>query len=296
MLGSESNDSVEIHGRNGKTYTYQPKPAVSVENPQTAKKAAQLLTSLGSNAPEGGMSMRRLRKTAYDRNLEAEANSPICATPANILVKHGDFRTMDWLPWEGKVSLIIADPPWLDNYADLREPLARLCRRLLRENGVCLVYCGQSNLPEFVAAFGRHLDWQWLITCVNENTGGAMRVGNICTESRPVLMYANGTMNNPTFIHDVVRTKCREKDLHPMQFPVSEAEHFVRILSRPGDLIVDPCLGFGTVATAVAKVGQGRQFVGCDVNPHWVRIASRRVAETASIMDASRAHQPRSQD
>ncbi len=43
VLGTESNDSVEIHGRNGKTYTYRPKPAVSVVN-QTTKDAPEKTT------------------------------------------------------------------------------------------------------------------------------------------------------------------------------------------------------------------------------------------------------------
>lgn len=283
VLATESGDSVEVHGRNGKTYAYRPKPAVSVENPHAAKKAAQLLESLGDRAPEGGVTMRKLRRTAYDTMLEAQANSPIYKTPANIVIQQGDFRSIDWSPWEGKVALIIADPPWLEDHADLREPLARLCSRLLRPHGVCLVYCGQFHLPAFVETFGRHLDWTWQIACVNENNGGAMRdSGNFHTSWRPVLVYSKGKFKNVTTIYDVVRTKAREKDLHPWQSPLSEAESFVRTLSRPGELIADPCLGSGTVATAVARIGQGRRFIGCDVNPSCVRIATRRVAESMS--------------
>ena len=62
VLGTESNDSVEIRGRNGKTYKY--KPAVSVENPQSAQKAANLLESLREEAPEGGIDLRKAQKLA----------------------------------------------------------------------------------------------------------------------------------------------------------------------------------------------------------------------------------------
>lgn len=103
--------------------------------------------------------------------------------------------------------------------------------------------------------------------------------GNFHTAWRPVLVYTKNGFKNSSTVYDVVRTKRREKDLHPWQSPLSEAEYFVRKLSRPGDLVIDPCLGSGTVATAVTKVAQGRQFVGCDVNPACVRIATRRVAE-----------------
>jgi site-specific DNA-methyltransferase (adenine-specific) len=284
VLSTESSDSVEVHGHNGKSYSYKPKPAVSVENPQTAKKAGRLLESLGDRAPEGGTTLRRLRRTAYNTKLEAEANSPIYKTPANIVIKQGDFRTINWCPWEGKVALIVTDPPWMDDHAELREPLARLCARLLGPGGACLVYCGQWNLPAFVEVVGKYLNWTWEIACVNENNGGAMRVhGKVHTAWRPVLVYSKGDFKNPVVVYDVVRTEVREKDLHPWQSPLSEAEYFVRTLSRPGDLIVDPCLGSGTVATAVTRIGQGRRFVGCDVDPRCVRIATRRVAESMSI-------------
>jgi DNA methylase/ParB-like nuclease domain len=284
VLGNESTDSVEVTGHNGKTYHYKPKPAVSVENPQSAKKAATLLESLGDRAPEGGVTMRKLRRTAYDTKLQAEMNSPIYQTPANIVIKEGDFRSINWTPWEGKASLIVADPPWLNDHADLREPLAKLCARLLRPHGVCLVYCGQFHLPAFVEAFGKHLTWTWEIACVNEDNGGAMRdAGNFHTSWRPVLVYTMSGFKNSNTVYDVVRTKRREKDLHPWQSPLSEAEYFVQTLSRPGDLIIDPCIGSGTVATAVTIIGQGRRFVGCDVNPACVRIASRRVAECVSV-------------
>ena len=75
---------------------------MSVENPQSAPRAAKLLASLGDKAPEGGVTMRKLRRTAYDVRLEAEANSPVYKTPANIVIKEGDLRTINWSPWKAK--------------------------------------------------------------------------------------------------------------------------------------------------------------------------------------------------
>ena len=80
VLGTESNDSVEVNGRNGKTYTYKPKPAVSVVN-QTTKdapeKAAHRYVTKTSNkvaTPEVGVSLTsaEILGKAYSLLLEAE--------------------------------------------------------------------------------------------------------------------------------------------------------------------------------------------------------------------------------
>ena len=80
VLGTESNDSVEVNGRNGKTYTYKPKPAVSVVN-QTTKDAPEKttdrnVTKTGNKVPrpEVGVSLiaAEILGKAYSLLLEAE--------------------------------------------------------------------------------------------------------------------------------------------------------------------------------------------------------------------------------
>lgn len=46
--------------------------------------------------------------------------------------------------------------------------------------------------------------------------------------------------------------------------------------SRPGDLVCDPCLGWGT--TAAAAIGKGRRFVGAEVDAEAFREAQRRLS------------------
>lgn len=48
--------------------------------------------------------------------------------------------------------------------------------------------------------------------------------------------------------------------------------------SRPGDLVVDPCMGAGT--TLVAAVEQGRRAIGCEPDAGRFEIAARRLAKT----------------
>ena len=44
--------------------------------------------------------------------------------------------------------------------------------------------------------------------------------------------------------------------------------------SRGGDIVLDPFIGSGTTAVVARKLG--RRFLGCDINPEYVKIAVSR--------------------
>ena len=59
--------------------------------------------------------------------------------------------------------------------------------------------------------------------------------------------------------------------LHPTQKPLKLFNELVQIHSNMDDLVVDPFLGSGT--SAIAAVGNKRQFTGGDINPYYVQVA-----------------------
>jgi len=54
--------------------------------------------------------------------------------------------------------------------------------------------------------------------------------------------------------------------------PLDSLEYLVDLLSEPGDVVVDPFLGFGLLARRVALMD--RRFVGIDINPISIQLAS----------------------
>jgi site-specific DNA-methyltransferase (adenine-specific) len=66
-----------------------------------------------------------------------------------------------------------------------------------------------------------------------------------------------------------------ENTPHPTQKPERLVERILLASSRPGDLVVDPFLGSGTTAVVAKRLG--RQFVGVDLNPEYVRLAMKRL-------------------
>lgn len=62
---------------------------------------------------------------------------------------------------------------------------------------------------------------------------------------------------------------------HPAIYPVKIVEEFLYLLTRPGDIVLDPFIGSGTTAVACKELG--RHFIGYDINPEYCQYAQNRV-------------------
>ncbi len=64
---------------------------------------------------------------------------------------------------------------------------------------------------------------------------------------------------------------------HPAPFPVELPEQLIRLYTYVDDLVLDPFMGSGSALVAAAQLG--RRYVGYDLDPAYVELASRRVAD-----------------
>jgi len=76
-----------------------------------------------------------------------------------------------------------------------------------------------------------------------------------------------------------IRKVIPSADEHPTLKPVELAQHFIRLHSAPGDLVLDPFMGSGTTGTACLRLG--RRFVGVELDARWYALAKTRLAESA---------------
>lgn len=74
-----------------------------------------------------------------------------------------------------------------------------------------------------------------------------------------------------------------EAKQHPTEKPVGLAKHFIRLHSRPGDVVLDPFMGSGT--TGIACVDEGRDFIGIEIDPAYYAMAQKRI-EAAEMQGA----------
>ncbi len=73
------------------------------------------------------------------------------------------------------------------------------------------------------------------------------------------------------------------KDVHFATFPPKLVEPCILLTSRPGDIVLDPFLGSGTVAMVAAQ--HHRTFLGIELNPQYVEIAKGRIAQVGGRLD-----------
>lgn len=69
-------------------------------------------------------------------------------------------------------------------------------------------------------------------------------------------------------------TECYNQQ-HSAVFPVAMPEWFIKLFTRPGDLILDPFVGSGT--TCVAANLQSRDYLGIDINKEYCELAINRI-------------------
>jgi hypothetical protein len=267
-------------GRDGKTYHY---PATSVENPNVARIAGRILAELGEDAPEGGASLRTLNKRLFEMGQQELLSGISPALPKDFKIHALDFRKLGERIAPGSAQLVVSDPPWLKEFEELRVPFAETIFRILKPGGFACVYPGHFHLKEFLDVLcDAGLEYRWLIACTNEDSMGAIRsAGSILTFWRPVLLFQKpgGQAKSPRLLRDLIHSRAPEKDRHEWAQPIDEAIQFVKTLSDPGDLIADLCVCTGTVPAAVATVGEGRRFVGTEIDGDLVKEARRRVHE-----------------
>ncbi len=67
----------------------------------------------------------------------------------------------------------------------------------------------------------------------------------------------------------------RANRIHEAQFPIELPRRVIRLLTEPGEIVLDCFMGSGT--TALAAVLENRQFIGIELLPEYVELARRRV-------------------
>lgn len=67
---------------------------------------------------------------------------------------------------------------------------------------------------------------------------------------------------------------------HPAPYPPALAERLIRMFSFAGDTVLDPFVGTGS--TSIAAVASGRNSIGNEIEPSYLKIAKQRLTDTIS--------------
>lgn len=96
-----------------------------------------------------------------------------------------------------------------------------------------------------------------------------------------ILFFEKGKRKlNDLSISDILSGK-RVRDGYPTEKPVHLLETLVLQSSEPGEVVIDPFAGSGS--TGVAALKHGRHFLGADIKPSAVELATERLVNAGGM-------------
>ncbi len=67
-------------------------------------------------------------------------------------------------------------------------------------------------------------------------------------------------------------------NIHPAVYPEFIIQEFFKLLTKEGDIVLDPFIGSGTTGVVAKKMN--RKFIGIEINPEYCKYAEERISKT----------------
>lgn len=191
----------------------------------------------------------------------------------------GDFRDVD-LP-ANSIDLIFTDPPYEENALGLYEALSERASDWLIPGGWCLAYAGQWMLPKVMTALSKKLSYFWTGAIFHAGDKSYMRKHHLRVGWKPLLVFYKPKLNVIWGSIEDVMSGGREKEHHPWQQAVAEAEYFVKHFCPEGGIVLDPMCGSGTTLVAAKRLGL--RHIGMEIDEETGKQALKRLNDEETI-------------
>lgn len=193
----------------------------------------------------------------------------------NIDFRLGDFEiVLDNIP-DNSVDCIITDPPYPYEFIECWSKLSLFAAKKLKENGFCIAYSGQYNLPEVIDRMRENLTYYWTFAVYHEGQTQIVNAVNLICRWKPVLVFQNGRKKIDNTFQDYFISEQREKDGHDWQQSKSGVSYLIEMFTKPGDLVVEPFAGSGT--TIIACKNMNRNIIGAEIDEDTYNIAKSNI-------------------
>ena len=197
-------------------------------------------------------------------------------TPIRIKFINRDF--FECIDQFEDVDAIITDPPYAKQHLGLYEKLARFAAQVLKPGGSLLTMAGVQYLPQVLERMTPHLNYHWTIACHMPGKLISVWHRKVMCSWKPILWFTKGRYEG-SWMMDVTRANAPEKKLHHWQQAEAIFENLIENVTQPGQLILDPFFGSGTVGAVAIKMN--RRIIGIDIDPVAIETAEERLGQLA---------------
>lgn len=198
-------------------------------------------------------------------------------------VTTGDARKLIKLIENESIDLIFTDPVY-ERVKDYRW-LARTAMRTLKPNSACLAWVSKNKLSQCQAAMstpsGLIFETILFYTVVAKQVRPIFLYG-FMNWTTPCLVFAKGTYKCKPFLVDTFRDTTPTQNKFDWQKNTAVLEHWLKAFSKPGDLVLDPFAGSGSLGIACKQTG--RRYIGFEIDPERAEMARRRIEQAPMPM------------
>jgi len=236
--------------------------------------------------------------TAMDRDKQRKEfekmSEEMKKLPDNVQLVNADFFEYTKTITPGSIDCIITDVPYVDGWKDNISRFLFAAARILKPGGAVITYLGHIRLPEYFEALefmremakaegkGDIVEFYWQCALVHRGRLAAVHpVGANCG-FKPVMIAMKPPKQKPyKYYNDLIEGSGREKDKHDWQQSGAELLPMIDAFTKPGDVILDPFMGVGTVGI-MAKM-TARKFIGCEIENDTYLLALRNFVDKAVL-------------
>lgn len=191
------------------------------------------------------------------------------------------------------IDLVLTDPPYNagreysnDNlgdieYIDFTNKYLNECNRVLTENGNLAIIIGVKYQKPITMWLFNNMNYCWEFVWWKSN--GMLNGKSTFSKFEKVLWFSKGEgtyyRQKPEYT-DVWNIPIRPQTNnygHPTPKDIKGISRILKLLSKKGDLVLDPFMGSGTTGVACKELG--RSFIGIEIDKGYFDIAQKRIAQ-----------------
>jgi site-specific DNA-methyltransferase (adenine-specific) len=213
---------------------------------------------------------------------------------------------------DGIIDLVVTDPPFaidfraqrlnynrtgsnviegyhevsVENYESFSREWMREAFRVLSPTGSMYVFSGWNRLKDILGGLDsagfttqNHLIWKYQFGVFTKKKYVTSHYHILFVVKDPKRYIFNKVEHYPEDVWEIKREYWKGKKKTPTKLPSEIVRKILRFSSNPGDIVLDPFLGSGTVAVTAKQMG--RHFTGFEIVGDYLSFANERLSETA---------------
>jgi site-specific DNA-methyltransferase (adenine-specific) len=169
-------------------------------------------------------------------------------------ILNGDaLELCDAIP-EESVDIILTDPVYSE--VEHYRWLALLGAKVLKPDRALLAFYGGPKIWDVHRVMSNHLTWTWNLNYTVVAKANKLIGYNIFTWTTPCLWFRKGKGFPRRRIPDTFISNKRPSSSFKWNKNLEVVEYWLKAFTDPGDVVLDPFAGSGTVAVACKRLGR----------------------------------------